>query len=199
MSRFECTPTPLGGLTVVLRSALEDSRGFLSRLYCADELRAAGWRGDVAQVNHTLTRRQGSVRGLHFQRAPHAEAKLVSCVRGEVFDVAVDLRRGSPTYLQWHAQRLSAQNRHSLLIPRGFAHGFQALADDCELIYLHSSAYTPEAEGGLDALDAALAIAWPLPVVERSPRDLSFAAIDENFEARFDATPDDRPNPRPSS
>jgi dTDP-4-dehydrorhamnose 3,5-epimerase len=107
--------------------------------------------------------------------------KLVSCLRGEVWDVAVDLRPDSPTYLAWHAERLSADNRQALLIPEGFAHGFQALTDDVELLYCHSAAYAPQAERGLDALDPRLAIPWPLPLAERSPRDEGLPRIDASF------------------
>ena len=108
-----------------------DARGFLSRLFCAEELRAAGWTGPIAQINHTHTARKGTVRGMHFQYPPHAEMKLVSCLRGEVWDVAVDIRAGSQTFLRWHAEILSADNGRALLIPQGFAHGFQALTRRC--------------------------------------------------------------------
>ena len=110
MSRLQIEDTPLAGLKRVRRARLGDARGFLARLFCADELRAAGWSAPLAQVNHTRTLQRGSVRGLHFQRAPHAEKKLVQCLRGEVWDVALDLRRGSPTFLQWHAETLSGEN-----------------------------------------------------------------------------------------
>ena len=144
--RLVVEDTPLAGLKRVRRQPLGDARGFLVRLFCADELRDAGWRAPVAQVNQTRTRARGSVRGLHYQRPPHAETKLVHCLRGEVFDVAVDLRRGSPTFLRWHAERLSEDNGVALLIPEGFAHGLQTLADDVDMLYCHSAAYAPAAE-----------------------------------------------------
>ena len=171
MSRFKFTSTALAGLTVVERLAVADHRGHFSRFFCAEEFAHAGWTLPIAQMNHTLTRQQGAVRGLHFQYPPQAEDKLVSCLRGRVFDVAVDFRRGSPTFLRWHAELLSADNRKSLLIPQGFAHGFQALVDDCELLYLHSRPYAPGAEGALNVVDPALAIAWPLPFTDLSERD----------------------------
>lgn len=179
--RLQTVDTPLGGLRVVQRRRDEDARGFFGRLFCAEELRAAGFDTAVAQVNHSVTRRRGSVRGLHFQSPPHGEVKLVSCLRGEVFDVAVDLRRDSPTYLQWHAEVLSDSNRRSLLIPRGFAHGFQTLSDDCELLYLHSAPYVPGADGGLNPTDPALAIDWPLPLADMSERDATRAMIGAGF------------------
>lgn len=181
MSRFTVAATALGGLVCIQRQRHEDARGFFSRLFCADELATAGFRQPVSQINHTLTRRRGSVRGLHFQHQPHAEDKLVSCVRGEVFDVAVDLRKNSRTFLQWHAEVLSAENMRSLLIPKGFAHGFQALSDDVELIYLHSEPYAPGAEGGLNALDPVLAIAWPLPFADLSDRDAMHPYLTPDF------------------
>lgn len=182
MSRLACTPLPLAGLLRVQRQPLADERGFFARLFCADELAAAGWTQPIAQINHSHTALAGTVRGLHYQRPPHAEMKLVTCVRGEVFDVAVDLRHGSPTFLHWHAERLSADNGRALLIPPGFAHGFQALCDNAELLYCHSAPYVPGSEAGLHPLDARLAIAWPLPPAGLSPRDAGQRALTEEFE-----------------
>ena len=181
MTRLTVHDLPLAGLKLVERQRLGDQRGFLARLFCADDLLPAGWTAPIAQINHTHTARRGTVRGLHFQRPPHAEMKLVSCIRGEVWDVAVDLRRGSPTFLKWHAERLSADNNRALLIPEGFAHGFQALSDGAELIYCHSAAYAADAEGGLNVRDPRLAIAWPLPVGEMSARDAHLPVVDDAF------------------
>ena len=181
MSRFTLCDTPLAGLKVVERQALGDARGCLARVFCAEELAPAGWQGPIAQINHTRTMRQGTVRGLHCQRSPHGEIKLVSCLRGEVFDVAVDLRRDSPTFLHWHGEVLSAANHRALLIPRGFAHGFQALTDDVELLYCHSAPHTPFTEFGLHPQDVRLAIGWPLPVTGLSARDAAQARIDPAF------------------
>jgi dTDP-4-dehydrorhamnose 3,5-epimerase len=182
MSRFDFTATPLSGLRVVNRRRLGDSRGFLSRLFCAEELAAAGFDMPIAQINHTHTARKGTVRGLHFQRPPHAEVKLVSCLRGEVWDVAVDVREGSATYLRWHAEVLSADNWRAMLIPAGFAHGFQTLTDDVALLYCHSAAHVPEAEGALNPQDDGLAIAWPLVITELSARDSGHARITQSFK-----------------
>ena len=181
MSRFDFISTPLSGLTLVQRKAIEDHRGFLSRFYCAEEFRAAGITKPIAQINHTLTRKKGAVRGLHFQHPPYAEVKLVSCLHGEIFDVAVDLRRGSPTFLHSHGEILSVTNRKSLLIPEGYAHGFQALTEDCELIYLHTATYHPEAEGALNVADPKLDIAWPLPIDDLSERDRNHPFIKSDF------------------
>lgn len=182
MNRFTVSATPLSGLKLVERQRLGDARGFLSRLFCAQELQAAGWDKPIAQINHTQTAKRGTVRGMHFQHPPHAEMKLVTCLQGEVWDVAVDLRADSPTFLQWHAARLSAENQCALLIPEGFAHGFQALSDDVQLLYCHSAGYAQQAEDGLNPMDGKLAIDWPLPVIELSPRDARHPMLSENFE-----------------
>lgn len=182
MSRFTILDTPIADLKIVERQQLGDSRGFLSRLFCAEELAAAGWHKPIAQINQTLTQKQGTIRGMHFQRSPHAEMKVVACLRGAIWDVAVDLRAGSPTFLQWHAEELSVANHRALLIPEGFAHGFQTLSDDCELIYLHSRAYTPKAEAGLNPKDPMLSIIWPLTITELSVRDAQHPLLDHQFK-----------------
>ena len=149
MSRFDFVSTDLAGLTVVQRKALEDQRGFLSRFYCAEEFSETGMTKPIAQINHTLTNRIGAVRGMHFQYPPHAETKLVSCLQGEIFDVAVDLRCDSPTFLQWHGEVLSTENRKSLLIPEGFAHGFLTLSKSATVVYLTSTLYSAEHDAGI--------------------------------------------------
>lgn len=182
MARLQIASTPLGGLFAVQRQPRVDERGAFARVFCQDELAAAGWTRPIAQINHTVTLARGTVRGLHYQRPPHAEMKLVSCLRGEVWDVAVDLRAGSPTFLRWHAERLSADNGRALLIPEGFAHGFQALSDQVELLYCHSAPYVAQAEAGVHPHEARLAIAWPLPIAGLSARDAEHAPLDPDFE-----------------
>ena len=181
-SRFEITDTLLDGLKVLQRNPIEDSRGYFCRFFCAEELLPAGLRKPIAQINHTHTRKAGAVRGLHFQHPPHGEVKIVSCLKGEIFDVAVDLRQGSHTLLHWYAEILSDKNFKSLLIPEGFAHGFQTLTDDCELMYLHSESFHPESEGALNIADSRLAIHWPLEITEISDRDRQHPFIDTNFQ-----------------
>jgi dTDP-4-dehydrorhamnose 3,5-epimerase len=182
VDRFDFLPTPLAGLLTVQRSRIEDQRGFLSRMYSANAFAAAGVQKPIAQMNQTLTRRQGAVRGMHFQWPPHAETKLVTCLHGEIFDVAVDLRTNSPTFLQWHGEVLSAKNQRSLLIPEGFAHGFQTLTEDCELVYLHTAAYEPAAEGAVSATDPRLAIRWPFAITDMSDRDRGHPLLTSDFE-----------------
>lgn len=181
-NRFAIAPTDISGVFSVTRRRLADERGFLARLFEPEELSLAGWSGLIAQINETGTLKAGTVRGLHFQHPPHAEMKLVSCIAGRVLDVAVDLRQNSPTFLKSVALELSAENGRALLIPQGCAHGFQALTDDVRMIYLHSAPYAAAHEGGFDATDPAFAIAWPLPVANRSPRDEALPRISADFE-----------------
>lgn len=182
MNRLQVINTPIFDLIVVKRHQIGDSRGGFSRLFCAEELRVVGWNAPIAQINHTNTSKRGTVRGMHFQQPPHAEMKLVMCLRGIIWDVAVDLRAGSPHYLRWHAEELSAANNRAMLIPQGFAHGFQTLSDDCELLYLHSAAYTPHAEAGLNPRDGTLAISWPIAISEVSKKDSQHAMLDHAFK-----------------
>ena len=179
---FEFFETSLPGLVRIKRIPLLDNRGFFSRFYCAEEFKKIGLKQPIAQINQSLTRHKGSIRGMHFHYQPNTETKIIACIQGEVFDVAVDIRNGSPTFLQWHAELLSAKNMHSLYIPAGFAHGFQALTDDCELIYLHTGFYTADREGALNAMDPALAIDWPLDVADMSERDSNHPMLNPNFE-----------------
>jgi len=181
MSRFVIEMTPIAGLHVIQRQPIGDERGSLERMFCGDELKSIIGQRSIAQINHTLTAKAGTVRGMHFQHPPHAEMKLVSCLRGEVFDVVVDLRKDSPNFLQWHAELLSDNNHRTFAIPEGFAHGFQTLTDDCELLYLHTAAYAPNAEAGLNALDPRIAIAWPVEIVDRSLRDREHPMLDEEI------------------
>lgn len=181
MSRFQIQATGLPGLNIVTRSQQGDARGFLSRLFCAQDLSVAGWHVPIAQINQTFTAHKGTLRGMHYQNVPHAEIKLVQCLQGEIWDVAVDLRPASPTYLQSHGERLSADNGRALLIPEGFAHGFQTLSPDCVLLYLHSAPHHTESEAGLRFDDPALAIDWPLPVSEISERDKHHPLLSSTF------------------
>lgn len=182
MSHQAIKNLPLAGLKLIGRKRIGDKRGFLSRLFCSDELALAGWEKPIAQINHTFTANRGTIRGLHYQYSPKSEMKLVSCIRGEVWDVAVDLRANSKSFLQWHAQILSAENCHAMLVPEGFAHGFQSLSDDVELLYLHSEAYCPQAEGALRFDDQILDIKWPLIVTEISKRDKAHSLLTPEFK-----------------
>lgn len=180
-ARLEILDTPISGLHVLQRQPIADDRGYLERLFCTEELQSLLSGKRIAQVNHTLTANRGAVRGLHFQRPPHAEVKFVQCLNGEVFDVAVDLRQGSPTFLRWHAEVLTADNHRTFVIPEGFAHGFQALSNHCQMLYFHTTAYAAAFEAGFNVRDPKLAIRWPLPITELSPRDAALPSVDLEF------------------
>jgi dTDP-4-dehydrorhamnose 3,5-epimerase len=179
--RFDIHPTPIAGVMRIERLPMGDDRGTLERMFCRQELAPFLGDAEVIQANLTRTVSCGTVRGMHYQAPPFAEDKIVTCLRGQVWDVAVDLREGSPTFLRWHGERLDGAGHRSLIIPRGFAHGFQTLSDDCVMLYFHSAAYEPTAERGLDAMDPRLAIEWPIAIRERSARDRSHPPIRPDF------------------
>lgn len=174
--------TPIDGLMVIEATPHIDARGAFARLYCERELAEVIGQRRIVQINHSRTTQVGALRGLHFQYPPHAEMKLVRCIKGRVWDVAVDLRQGSPTFLRWHAEELTGDNQRMMLIPEGFAHGFQVLEAESELLYLHTAFYAPEAEGGLRHDDPRLGIRWPLSVSDLSARDASHPLIDASFQ-----------------
>jgi dTDP-4-dehydrorhamnose 3,5-epimerase len=181
-SRFSQIKTPLEGLLVLQCNPLGDKRGYLERLFCQQELQPILKGKQIKQINHTFTEIKGTVRGAHFQYPPYTEMKFVSCIRGEVFDVAIDIRKGSPTYLHYHAETLTEENHKILVIPEGFAHGFQTLTQNCEMLYFHTNEYAPEAEGALNATDPALNIKWQLDIQEMSDRDRNHPIVAEGFE-----------------
>ena len=170
---------PLDGCFRVELEYYADSRGRFARTFCIAEFAAVGLATRWLQMNSSVTARAGAVRGIHFQRSPYREIKLIRCVRGSVWDVAVDLREGSRTFGKWAAVELSAGNGQMMYVPEGFGHGFQCLADDSELVYLHSAVYAPGSEGGVRHSDPTLAIAWPMPIGEVSPRDMDLPLLDE--------------------
>lgn len=173
--------TELDGVVVVETTPLTDSRGAFARLFCESELAAVIGDRRIVQINHSCTDAVGAVRGLHYQRPPHAEMKLVRCLKGCVWDVAVDLRAGSPTFLRWHAEELTPDNARMLVIPEGCAHGFQVLEPGSELLYLHTASYTPEAEEAVACDDPRVAVAWPLPIGDLSERDGNNAPLPVEF------------------
>lgn len=180
--RLEIEPTPLSGLFRIQRKRMGDSRGWFERLFCADELLSAGWTGPIAQINCSYTANSGTVRGMHFQSPPHSEKKLVICTKGRVFDVAVDIRKGSSTFLKWQGEVLSPRTGKALLIPEGFAHGFQSLTDDVELLYCHSTFYAPDHEEGVHPQDPAVGIQWPDKIAVLSDRDRKRPFLGSAFE-----------------
>jgi dTDP-4-dehydrorhamnose 3,5-epimerase len=173
--------TSIADLVLAEGQIFRDKRGAFARLFCEQELSSIIGARRIVQVNHSFTQAVGAVRGLHFQREPYAEMKLVQCLRGKVWDVAVDLRSDSCSYKQWYAQQLSPQNAYMMVIPEGFAHGFQVLEEGSELLYLHTAIYNPEFEDGVRYDDPELGITWPLPVTDISRRDSSRKYMDKSF------------------
>lgn len=181
MGSMKFIPTPLQGLYEIQHAPYTDARGRFTRLFCEQEFEPVRSHMHFTQINLSETHGIGTVRGMHFQMPPAAEAKVIRCLRGRVFDVAVDVRAGSPTFLRWHALELAEDNDRAVFIPEGFAHGFQALTDDVHLLYLHTAPWTPTSERGLRYDDPKLAIAWPGPATAASDRDRSYARIDCGF------------------
>ena len=161
---------------------INDSRGMFARLFCLNELNEIIGKRVIKQINISKTLERGSIRGMHFQKPPMSEMKLVRCLKGEVWDVAIDLRVQSKTYLKYYATKLSEENMRMLVIPEGFAHGFQTLKDNTELLYLHTEIYSPELESGIRFDDPAVEIDWPMSPTNLSKRDINHVLIDKNFE-----------------
>lgn len=181
-ARFEIEQTPIDGVLELLRKPLFDQRGFLERLYCDADLESVLGDRTIRQINRTSTEGRGIVRGMHFQTGDSAETKVVTCTAGKIFDIAVDLRRNSPTFLKWHGCVLDGDDHRSMLIPEGCAHGFQALTERVEIIYLHTAPYDSSREGGINPLDPAIAVDWPLEPAGMSERDLNHPPIASDFE-----------------
>ncbi|MBS1732669.1 MAG: dTDP-4-dehydrorhamnose 3,5-epimerase [Bacteroidetes bacterium] len=176
------TPTPLSGSYLVSLTPLGDKRGWFARTYCKKEFAAIGHTDEWVQLNHSYSASRGTLRGMHYQVKPYTEIKMIRCVVGAVYDVIVDLRSDSPTFLQHYGVELSAENKQMLYIPRGFAHGFQTLEDNTELLYHHSEYYNPGAEAAVKYDDPLLNIEWPLPVSEISGRDKSHPLLTSSFK-----------------
>ena len=174
--------TQLEGCYLVESEPFMDERGWFARTWCKNEFGSIGHTAEWMQINHSFTNRAGTIRGLHYQLPPFSEIKLVKCIAGAVYDVVVDLRKGSSTFLQWFGVVISAANKKMIYIPEGFAHGFQSLESDCELIYHHSQFYTPGVEGGIRYDDPGLNIVWPLPVSDISERDEHHPFLDKNYK-----------------
>lgn len=181
MGKMKIHGTGFEGLAVIETAPVADARGQFTRLFCESECAVLRPGLHWTQINLSRTATKGTVRGLHFQRPPAAEIKLIRCVRGRVFDVAVDLRAGSPTFLRWHGIELSERNGLQFFVPEGFAHGFQTLTDEAEILYLDSAAWNPELERGLRYDDPRLAIGWPLPVTLVSEKDRNTPLLTDQF------------------
>jgi dTDP-4-dehydrorhamnose 3,5-epimerase len=173
--------TPISGVWTAESEPHNDERGQFTRFFCSSTLAPILGPRKIAQVNFSRTLAVGTVRGLHYQNPPHAEMKFVRCVRGKIWDVAVDVRAGSASFLNWHAEELSPSNNKMMIISEGFAHGFQSLEADCEVLYLHTTTYVQTAEAGMRPTDPLLSVMWPLPLVNVSPRDKNRPLITQSF------------------
>ncbi len=169
--------TPLEGLYLLKPNILRDQRGLFVRTFCKREFAKIGFNKEFVQFNHSFSSKKGTLRGMHFQLAPFTETKLIRCVEGRVWDVAVDLRKDSETYLKHFGLELSKENMFSILIPDGFAHGFQTLEDNSALIYHHTEYYTPKVDSGIRYNDPVLDIHWPLPVSSISEKDAKYSSL----------------------
>lgn len=174
--------TKIKGLYVAELKPFSDNRGFFVRSYCNKELEEISIEKPIKQINHSLTSTVGTIRGMHYQNYPYSEIKMVRCISGEVFDVAVDLRKDSDTFLQWHGEYLSAGDFKMIIIPEGFAHGFQAIKENTEIFYPSTASYNPRVESGILFNDKSIGIEWPLQVTEVSDKDLKHGVITKEFK-----------------
>lgn len=172
---------PLTGAYIIELEPFRDDRGLFARTFCQKEFATIGFQKQIVQINHSISRQKGSIRGMHYQAPPACETKIIRCVQGAVMDVMVDIRNDSSTFLAWYGVELSKENMRMVLIPEGFAHGFQTLTALVELIYHHSAFYSPEHERGLRYDDPALAIHWPLKVSDLSERDKNYPLLGKDF------------------
>lgn len=172
----------LNGAFIIELEPCKDSRGEFTRLFCQNEFGVLGWHKQIVQINHSFTIKKGVIRGLHFQNPPKAETKIVKCINGSVFDVCIDLRCGSPTFLNWYSNILSGDDHQMVYIPEGFAHGYQTLETNSELIYFHSEFYSPECESGVRYDDPLIAIKWPITITEISEKDKKHNYIHDNYK-----------------
>ena len=179
---MKIAPTTIPGVVIVETCSLVDHRGAFVRLFCEKELASVIKHRRIMQINQSLTHAVGAIRGLHYQRPPCAEMKLVRCLKGRVWDVAVDLRAGSSSFLKWHAEELSPESARMMVIPEGCAHGFQVLEPNSELLYLHTAPYDPELEGGVRSNDPSVGITWPLAAKDISERDAAHTLLGSEYK-----------------
>jgi len=172
---------PLKDAFIIEAEPFIDSRGLFERIFCKNEFNKINHKKEIVQINHSLTKQKGAIRGMHFQLPPYTEIKIVKCINGMVFDVIIDIRKNSLTFLNWHSEILSKDNMKMLYIPEGFSHGFQTLEENCELLYFHTEFYTPQYEKGLRYNDPLINIKWNLEVTEISDKDKNYPSIDKNF------------------
>ena len=173
--------TNLKDVHLVETTPFLDSRGEFVRWFCKSELQSIIGERSIVQINYSFTKKTGTIRGMHFQYPPYAEMKLVRCVRGHIWDVVIDLRKNSPTFLQWIVEELSEEDGNMIVIPEGCAHGFQTLSENCKMLYLHTEFYHPESVGCVSYKDPRFGIPWPHPVTEISIPDENQQFLDDSF------------------
>ena len=179
---MKLTETPLKGAYIIEPEPFQDTRGMFARIFCKKELEAIGHKKEIVQINHSLTVKRGAVRGMHFQRPPKSEIKFVKCLNGAVWDVIIDLRKKSSSFLKWHGEILTPDNMRMMYIPEGFAHGFQTLEPNTQLLYFHTEFYSPEHEGGVRFDDPKIGIQWHSEITEISGRDKNHPLLTDIFE-----------------
>ncbi|EAI2978486.1 dTDP-4-dehydrorhamnose 3,5-epimerase [Campylobacter jejuni] len=182
MSRFNFIKTHIEGVFIIEPKPIYDERGYFERYFCVEDFKEIGLNKVIAQINHSKTLGKGSIRGLHYQIPPFCETKIIRCLKGAIFDVAVDLRKNSSTFLQYVGVELNEKNNKYLYIPEGFAHGFQTLSDEVEILYLVTEKFTPNADSGLNPLDESIKIQWPLELGNISDKDKNALKISSNFK-----------------
>jgi len=178
---MKCIPTPLTGAYLIEHSPSFDHRGMFTRLYCKSALADIGFDREIRQINYSSTTRSHSIRGMHYRLPPYDEFKILKCIRGSIYDVIIDLRKNSPTFLQYFATELSADIHRMMFIPEGFAHGFQSLQPNTEVIYFHTNDYHPDFETGIHYKDPAINIPWPFAVTDISDMDLKRPFLHPSF------------------
>jgi dTDP-4-dehydrorhamnose 3,5-epimerase len=176
------TETYLKGSFIIEPTVFQDERGLFERLFCENEIKNINHYKKLVQINYSFTKKAGVIRGMHYQNPPKAEAKIVRCLRGSVYDVIIDLRKGSDTIFNWKGQTLSSDNKSMIYIPEGFAHGFQTLEEDCELLYFHTEFYSPEYQDAILYNDPKIGIKWPIAVSEISEKDKSHSRIAKSYK-----------------
>ena len=170
------------GLKIIQSESFQDDRGLFSRFFCAKELKLILNERKIVQINYSITNNIGAIRGMHYQNNPCSEMKIIRCLKGRIYDVAVDLRKESPTFLKWHGLELTPESNLGYVIPEGFAHGFQVLEEGSQLLYLHTAFYSPEHEGAVRFDDPKINISWPLNPTDLSEKDKSHAYLNEQFK-----------------
>jgi len=176
------TETKLKGSFIIETNPIIDNRGFFERIFCEKEFEKIGLNKKIVQINRSFTVKKATVRGLHYQKSPYSEIKIIKCTKGAVLDIIVDIRKNSETFLQWTSVDLNPDNNKMIFIPKGFAHGFQTLEENTELIYFHTEFYNKEAEGALNIFDKKLNIKLPLNISEMSERDKTHDLINDNYK-----------------